>query len=320
MNHARVLLLGGSGFIGRHVAAGLAARGRGVLVPTRNPMAARLLSPLPTVIVEEADIHDDGQLQRLVGRVESVINLVGVLHGKRGDPWGPEFEQAHVRLPARVAKACLAAGVGRLLHVSALGVTEGGEANAPSMYLRSKAAGERAIRESGLSGWTILRPSVVFGSNDRFLNLFARLQRWLPVLALGRAEARFQPVYVGDVAQAIVTALEEPRTVDRCYELAGPEVFTLRELIGIAGELSGKRRPVIGLSDGVGRLQAGLLERLPGRLMSRDNFDSMSIDNVATGPVAPELGLEPTSIASVAPHWTSERNARIGLARMRAGR
>ena len=322
MLHSSVLVMGGSGFIGGHLVAELAAGGRRVLVPTRNPMgAARRLLPLPTVEVIEADIHRDEELRPMIAGVEAVINLVGILHGRQGRPWGPEFESAHVRLPERVASACAAARVPRLLHMSALGVVEGGESSAPSMYLRSKAAGERKVRESGLPGWTIMRPSVVFGPDDRFLNLFASLQRRLPVLAVGRAEARFQPVYVADVAAAFVSALDTPQTHHRCYELAGPEVFTLRELIGIAGDLAGRRRPVIGLPDGLGRLQASLLEHLPGRtLMSRDNFDSMSIDNVASKPTAAELQLHPSSIAAVAPQWNTGRNARVGEARMRAGR
>jgi NADH dehydrogenase len=176
------------------------------------------------------------------------------------------------------------------------------------------------VRESGLPAWTIMRPSVVFGPEDRFLNLFATLQKWLPIMAIGRPQALFQPVYVGDVARAFANALDESATFGRCYELAGPDVYTLRELVRAAGELAGVRRPVIGLPDSLGRLQALTLESLPGRLMSRDNFDSMSIDNVASGPMAPELGVQPTSLAAVAWRWTSERNLRIGEHRTRAGR
>jgi NADH dehydrogenase len=316
-----VLVLGGSGFIGGYLVAELVARDRRAIVPTRNLMAsARRLKALPTVELVRADIHDDEALAALVARADSVINLVGVLNGRRASPWGPQFEAAHVRLPARVAAACRAAGVKRLLHTSALGVVEGGEDRAPSMYLRSKAAGEKAVRESGLPAWTIMRPSVVFGPEDRFLNLFATLQKWLPIMAIGRPQALFQPVYVGDVARAFANALDESATFGRCYELAGPDVYTLRELVRAAGELAGVRRPVIGLPDSLGRLQALTLESLPGRLMSRDNFDSMSIDNVASGPMAPELGVQPTSLAAVAWRWTSERNLRIGEHRTRAGR
>ena len=321
MAHARVLLIGGAGFIGSQIAARLSAANRRVVVPTRRHERARHLLPLPTVEVVEADVNDDAQLRRLAGDVDAVINLVGILHGRRGAPWGPEFEAAHVRLPARIASACTAAGVRRLLHMSALGVQAGGEQTLPSMYLRSKAAGERAVRETGALDWTIFRPSVVFGPHDRFLNLFARLQAWLPAMALGRADARFQPVFVGDVAQAFAHALDAPSTHGRCYELAGPDVFTLRELVALAGRLAGHPRPVFGLPDALGRLQAAVLEFAPGpTLMSRDNFDSMAIDNVASGPIATELGVDPTPLGAVAPSYLLRAPARYGVERMRARR
>jgi len=321
MAHARVLLIGGAGFIGSQIAARLGAANRRILVPTRRYERARHLLPLPTVEVVEADVNDDAQPRRLASGVDAVINLVGILHGRRGSPWGPEFEAAHVRLPARIAAACADAGVRRLLHMSALGVQAGGEQSLPSMYLRSKAAGERAVREAGALDCTIFRPSVVFGPHDSFLNLFARLQAWLPVMALGRADARFQPVFVGDVAQAFANALDAPSTHGRCYELAGPDVLTLRELVALAGRLAGHPRPVLALPDALGRLQAAALEFAPGpTLMSRDNFDSMEIANVASGPIAAELGVEPTPLAAVAPSYLLRGPARYGGERMRARR
>lgn len=321
MAHARVLLVGGTGFIGSQIASRLAAGSRRVLVPTRRYERARHLLPLPTVEVVEADVHDDGQLRRLTASVDAVINLVGILHGRRGSPWGPDFDEAHVRLPARIAAACADAGVRRLLHMSALGVQAGSERSAPSMYLRSKAAGEQAVRDAHALDWTIFRPSVVFGPDDRFLNLFARLQAWLPMMALARAGARFQPVFVGDVARAFVDALDAPATRGGCYELAGPDIFTLRELVALAGRHAGHERPILALPDGLGRLQAMLLELAPGpTLMSRDNFDSMAIDNVASGPIAPELGLTPTPLAAIAPAYLRRGPARFGRERARARR
>ncbi len=309
----RILLIGGTGFIGSRIAARLVAANCHVRVPTRRREAARHLLTLPTVDVVQANVHDDAQLRALVAGADVVVNLVGILHGRAGAPWGPEFEAAHVRLPARVAAACAAAGVRRLLHMSALGVTEGGERSGPSMYLRSKAAGERAVRAAHGVDWTVFRPSVVFGPGDSFLTLFARLQAWLPLMALARAGARFQPVFVGDVAQAFVNALQRPETIGRCYELAGPDVFTLRELVRLAGAYAGHRRPVVGLPDALGRLQAALLEFAPGpTLMSRDNFDSMSLDNVASGPMAPELGVTPTALAAVASSYLGRSPARRG--------
>ena len=321
MTNRRVLILGGSAFIGRHVAARLAAQARHVIVPTRNRERARALLTLPTVQVFQADVHDDADLASLMRSADAVINLVGVLDGGRGTPWGPGFERAHVQLPARLVEAARAAGVRRLLHVSALGVQEDGERTLPSMYLRSKTAGEKQVREAKDLQWTAFRPSVVFGRGDALIERFITLQRWLPVLMVGRADARFQPVWVGDVAAAIVRALDEQFAVHRCYELAGPEVWTLRELIGFAGELSGRQRPVIGLPDGPGRLQARLLEWAPGPLhMSRDNFDSLSVDNVATDPIAPELRIEPRTLAAVAPSYLDVHELRLAEDRRRAGR
>ncbi len=321
MAHARILLIGGSGFIGTQLAARLAAAGKRVTVPTRRHERARHLLPLPTVDVVEADVHDEAQLRQLVAQADAVVNLAGILHDRRGSPWGPGFDAAHVRLPAKIAAACGHCGVRRLLHMSALGARESGEQSLPSMYLRSKAAGERAVREGAAPDWTIFRPSVVFGPGDRFLNLFAQLQAWLPAIPLGRADARFQPVFVGDVAQAFVNALDLPATHRGCYELAGPEVFTLRELVALAGRHCGHRRPIIALPDAAGRVQAALLEFAPGpTLMSRDNFDSMAIDNVASGPVAPELGLALTPLGAIAPSYLRRGPARLGIERMRARR
>jgi len=190
---------------------------------------------------------------------------------------------------------------------------------APSMYLRSKADGERAIRETAGVDWTLLRPSVVFGPEDQFLNMFAKLQRQLPVVPLARADTRFQPVYVGDVSDAVVNALERPATIGRVFELAGPDVFTLEELVSLAGKWSGHPRPVWRLPYTLGQIQSSLLGALPNPMMTRDNFDSMSADNVARGPMDPALGVVPTPLAAVAPDYLSQRD-RLSEERTRAHR
>ena len=241
---ARICVLGGSGFVGRHVVEKLVERGVFVVVPSRRRERAKHLITLPTVDVVQADVHDPATLAQLVARCDAVINLVGILHGRRGDPYGPDFARAHVELPGKAIAACRAAGVLRFVHVSALKAAP----DAPSEYLRSKADGEGAVVAArGEIGTTIFRPSVVFGPEDGFLNLFAELQRVLPVLFLGSPDAKFQPVYVGDVARAIVTSLDDPDASGRAYDLAGPKVYTLRELVEYAGQLAGHPRPIIGL-------------------------------------------------------------------------
>ena len=312
-----LLILGGTGFVGRSVCGELVARSGGgsaqVVVPSRSPAAAKHLQSLPTVRVAQADVHDEAQLTALLRGRDAVVNLVAILHGSAA-----AFERAHVTLPRTLARACAAAGVKRVVHVSALGVGPG----APSDYLRSKTAGEAVLAAAGLD-LTVLRPSVIFGAHDRFLNLFAQLQSVFPVMPLAGAQARFQPVWVQDVAAAIVHCLGDDATIGQTYELAGPQVFTLKELVQTAGRLSGHARPVIGLPDALGALQAMAMELLPGApLMSRDNLASMRVPNVATGtlPGLDALGIKPASIASVVPGYLSAGQGAARLDRWRARR
>lgn len=320
MRHATILVLGGSGFIGSRLIAQLVGDGRRVIVPSRRYERVKHLCVLPTVEIVVADIHQNEVLNALVRRADAVINLVGVLHSRGGGGptgYGPDFARAHVELPTRVVTACVEAGVGRLLHMSALGADRA----APSMYLRSKAAGEAVVLSAPTVATTVFQPSVVFGEGDAFLNLFAGLQRWFPVLPLGGADAQFQPVYVDDVARAFVNALDNQTTFGRVYELAGPHVYTLRELVQLAGRYSGHARPVIGLPDALAYLQALLLEWAPGGpLMSRDNLASMQHPNVAQGPVAPELNLQLTALESVAPSYLGGADAQSRFDAFRARR
>jgi uncharacterized protein YbjT (DUF2867 family) len=293
---ARICVLGGSGYIGRHLVARLAAGGHLVVVPTRRRERARHLIMLPTVDVVQADIRDPATLERLLARCDAAINLVGVLQSRNGQPYGPAFAAAHVELPKRLVAACLAAKVPRLVHMSALKAA----ADAPSQYLRSKADGEAAIVAARAQlATTIFRPSVVFGPEDQFLNLFARLQRVLPVLFLASPDAQFQPVYVGDVAEAFVRALDEDESHGKAYDLVGPRTYTLRELVAYAGQVSGHPRPIVGLGDRLSYLQAWLMELAPGKLMSRDNYYSMKLPNTSEAKLP--FGIHATPLEAVAP-------------------
>lgn len=318
MNISRILVIGGAGFIGRHIVAKLAAQGQHVVVPTRRRERAKTLILLPGVDVCEADIHDGPTLQQLVARCDAVINCVGILHSRRGEPYGPDFAKVHVDLPRRIVSAMKQAGVKRLVHLSALGAST----EAPSMYLRSKADGEAVLKAESDIQVTIFRPSVVFGPEDQFMNLFARLARWLPIIAVGSADAKFQPVYVEDVARAVVNVLTQPATHKKVYKLCGPQVYTLRQLVQFACHASGRSRLIIGLPVALARLQAWLLEYAPGGpLMSRDNLDSMKLPNIAPSDwkIAPELGLARlTPLEQVAPRYLSLLGPRTGYQRFRA--
>lgn len=298
----KVMLIGGSGFVGSHLCEHLVRAGWQITLLTRRASQASHLQHLPGLTVQVADVHDEAALRRLLPGHDAVVNLVAILHGN-----APAFERAHVELPARLASACLASGVPRLIHISALGADAEQPQAAPSLYLRSKSQGEAALQAATGLQLSVLRPSVIYGAEDRFLNLFARLQRVFPVLPLAAAQARFQPVWVVDVAQAIVRCLQDRRTVGQTYELCGPDILSLKQLVQLAGRASrGRARPVIGLPPVLGRLQARLMELAPGApLMSRDNLDSMAIDNICSGqrPGLAALGIAPAAVSAVAPGY-----------------
>lgn len=315
----RIAILGGTGFVGRSLCERLVRAGAGgalqIVVPTRRPMRANGVRFLPGVDVRVADVHDNTALLRLLADCDAVVNLVAILHGSER-----EFEQAHVALPQRLARLCGAVGLRRVVHVSALGLGPAGSAE-PSRYLRSKAAGEAALRAAQGLELTLLRPSVIFGAEDRFLNLFARLQAIVPVVPLAGADARFQPVWVEDVAEAIVRCLQRPEMAGQTIECAGPEVFTLAELVRAAGRWSGHPRPIVPLPPALGRLQALAMECLPGPpLLSRDNLASMSVPNVASGalPGLDALGIVPAALAAVAPSYLGRGSGRGRLDALRA--
>ena len=309
----RVLVAGGTGFIGGHVVAKLSAAGHHVIVLARRRERARHLLLLPTVRVVEADPFEPATWARYTRDVTAAINLVGTLHAHGRN----SLERVHVALPRALTAACDKAGISRILHMSALGASP----DAPSRYQRSKAAGEAVITESGLA-WTIFRPSVVFGRNDTFLNLFAKLARWFPVLPLAGANARFQPIYVGDVAACFERALDDNETIGERYSLCGPKVYTLAELVRYVAETIGHPRPVVPLGPGLSTLQARVMELLPGSLLTRDNLASMQVDNVCDGVFPARLGVVPTALEAIAPEYLAPRaqHSRFDLFRAHGGR
>ena len=317
MKISRVCLLGGSGFIGRHVAEELSDLGIEVVIPTRRRERAKFLLVLPTADVVETDVHDDATLRQLFHGCDAVINLVGILHEKKkGD-----FERVHVVLARRVAAACVAAGVPRLIHMSALNASQ----NAPSEYLKSRAHGEAAVHEAAQElKVTMFRPSVVFGRDGKFFNLLTQLVRRFPLIPLGSPDAKFQPIHVDDLVHAIVISLTKSETFGQTYALCGPKIYTLYQLVEFVTGVMRKSRIIIKLGPGLSMLQARVLELLLfwDKVLTRDNVKSMRIDSVCHCDFPAVFGIQPASMESLVPQFLDGAAARgrYQLFRNRAGR
>lgn len=298
MTQRRYLILGGTGFVGAALSHRLTRDGHLVCLPSRNPERRPDLRVVPGARLLAADVHDPVELNRLVAGADAVINLVGILNeaGRKGDG----FRQVHTELTAKVIDACHRHGVRRLVHMSSLQAA----VDAPSHYLRSKGAAERLLREraSGIQ-WTVFRPSVIFGSGDSLTRRFAALLKFVPVLPLARAHARFAPAHVDDVVEAIVRSIDLPQSHGVVYELGGPDTMTLAELVRTVARLTGRRRLVFGIPDWAGRCQAAVFERLPGKLLSTDNFNSLGLPSVPQSDGFSALGIRPASLFAVAPHY-----------------
>jgi NADH dehydrogenase len=294
-----ICVLGGTGFVGSELVSGLAARGYTVRVPTRVASRADHLRVLPTAEIRVADVHDPRHLAQLFAGADTVVNLVGILN-ERGRS-GAGFRRVHAELAGKVIEAAQAQRVRRLLHMSSLGAA----ADAPSHYLRSKHEAEARVRAAPASiGWTIFRPSVIFGPRDSLTNRFAKLMRTAGgVLPLARADARFAPVYVVDVARAYLRALDDRATLGQAYELCGPDVLTLEELVKLVARTAEIDARIIRLPDFVARVQGLVFDFVPGKPFSTDNYRSLTVDSVCRDNGCARLGLRPASLAGLISTW-----------------
>ncbi len=311
MKIKNITVLGGAGFVGTYLVAKLDEAGYKIKVLSRRREHAKHLILLPNVQVQECDVMDNQALKQALKSSDAVINLIGILH----EDSHHSFESVHHQLPRRIAQLCEELDIGRLLHMSALQANK----NAPSQYFKSKATGEAAINEfSKKLDITIFKPSVIFGRGDSFLNLFASLVKFLPVIALAKPNAKFQPIWVEDVAACFVNALESTATYGKTYELGGPNIYSLRDLLQKVMAILGKHQPIIGLNDTLSMAQAFAMELLPIKLMSRDNVRSMALDSVCSSAIAPELGVNPTSLDVIAPEYLLNSSPREVYDKFRA--
>jgi NADH dehydrogenase len=293
MKAQKIVVLGGTGFVGNRLVSRLQRDGHAITVLSRNRDLHRELGVLPRVMVLNADVHDRSVLARHLDGADAAINLVGILNERGSD--GRGFRKAHVELTRTLIDACIDAQVPRLLQMSALRAGEGS-----SHYLRTRGEADALVQSSPLA-WTLFRPSVVFGAGDGLFFRFASLLRFMPALPLARARAKFQPVYVGDVVEAFARALAHPRTGGHVYELAGPRTIELGELVRWTARMIGRRRLVLPLPDALGWLQASIGEWLPGKPISRDNFRSLGIDSIAREDGLGALGIVATPMEAVMP-------------------
>jgi uncharacterized protein YbjT (DUF2867 family) len=303
MQKKQVSVLGGSGFVGSAVVTELQAEGYAVNVLTRRAYRAKHLKLLPDVSITECDVFDEAALSHALQGTDAVINMIGILHQSHK----LSFDLVHHQLPAMVGKVCRNLGISRLVQMSSLGADQ----NAPSEYLKSKGAGEAALAslQSSLN-ITVFKPSIIFGRDDRFTNLFATIAKYMPVILLAKPEAKFQPVWVEDVAKCMVASVQNIATFGETYELAGPTVYTFKALVQLITNTLGVKRCIIGLCDKLAYTQAFMMELLPIKLMSRDNVKSMEVDSVSNAPFPAIFNVEPTALEAIMPDYLVDETQR----------
>jgi len=320
MDVKKVLLLGGSGFLGTYIANRLSQRGIEVTIPTRRRERTKALIMQPGIDMPEANIHCPEALAELVRGKDAVINLVGILHSRDVQlPYSKDFAEAHVELPKKIIAACKANGVRRLVHMSALKADPKG----PSEYLCSKGEGEAIVLAAKNElAVTVFRPSVIFGLGDSFLSTFASVLKKTPFFPLGFGHARFQPVWAADVADAFVDCLGDESTFGQSYDLVGPKVYSLRELVDYTAELTRSTAKIIALSEGWAYLQAGLMWLAPHPVLSPDNLRSMQVDSVCEANCNPPANWRPTALEAIAPTYVAQNTpkGKLDSFRFRAGR
>jgi len=314
MKQHTICIVGGSGFVGHHLAARLVRDNHSVRVLTRRRERHRDLLVLPTLELRECNVYDEEALNEAFKGCDVVINLVGILNEKGHN--GKGFRRAHVELSEKVVNACQANGIRRLLHMSALGADA---QKGTSYYQKTKGEAEDRVHAATGLDVTSFRPSIIFGPDDSFFNRFADLLKSVPLLfPLACPGARFAPVYVGDVAECYSRAIDNTDTYGKRYELCGPEHYTLYQLVRYTASQLGLKRWIIELPDWAARLQARLFELMPGKPFSRDNYASMQRDNICEGEFPAEFGIIPSSIDSVVPGYLRANNQRSTYPHLRA--
>lgn len=293
MQPQRIVMLGGTGFVGSHLLPRLAADGHQITLLSRNREQHRALTVVPGIAIRSADVYDDAVLRRHCEGADTVINLIGILNSSGHHT----FQRAHVDMSRRLVDICQAAGVQRLHQMSSLKAGQG-----QSQYLKTRGEAEALVRRSTLN-WTIYEPSVIFGPGDGLITRFASLLRKTPVLPLARANSRMAPTYVGDVAEAIARCVaDDRRSSRRCFELYGPEVLTLGEIVRAIRDAASLHTRIVPLPDSLGRWQARIAGALPGKPFSLDNFLSLGTDSVGHANGYAALGITPQPFSALLPH------------------